>query len=259
MPPSLFGSGNILVNGRKTILKSQGIEQGQAADSEGLSPVLFLVGFGDDVGYGAGHPGVASNLFCRLFQSVANNAGRRGYPVDALQIHCQGKQMIAQLLHRPTAVAAVRKDCAPGAMEPPFQILGGFQSGGKVIGGLEPFRVTDADIGQGPGVGPQAAIQLFGKETFRPDPLALQDDRIAGFQINPYIRSAQAAAPLGPGGDAALLQGFRQQGVDRFLADDFGGLGFGSGLHHRFPRVGSEVQYSKERGVMPVAGGHKRL
>ena len=148
---------------------------------------------------------------------------------------------------------AVGEQAAPGTVEIPLQVDSGFQGGAQVVDGLEPFRVKDADGGERFGVLGQAVFKLFLEEAAGRFPLTFQDDGIAGFQFDSDIRGAKAAAPFGPGGDAVSAQHFGQQGIDRFLADGFGGRPLGMRLHHHFPGTGLGFQYSKEQGVMPVA------
>ena len=192
----------------EALLKCHCVEQHQAADAEGGAAVGFPVGFGDDVGDGAGDAGVGGDGLRRPFHGVADDAGRRHYPVDALQFQGQGAQLVGQIGYGTTAGIGLRVGRPAGAVRPPLQVIGGGQFGAQVVRRFQAGGIEDAHQRQLVGEVLPAVVQLGCQQAGGVIPLAFQQDGIAGFERYLDVGGAPASAAFRAGRQAIFPQQF---------------------------------------------------
>ena len=140
----LADRGNLGTDCGKALLESQGVEQHQATDPQGRGSVLFLVGPGDEIGYAVRDAGMARYLSRRLLEREPNDLGRGGHAVRSLQFERERVQLVGKPLRGPGSEAARRHFHAARAVNPPFEIRGGFEGGKNVVLAPQPHGIQNA-------------------------------------------------------------------------------------------------------------------
>ena len=197
------------------------VEKHQAPDAPGCGSVLFLVGTGYDIG---DEPGLESraclgDLLGRLLYCVADHPGCRHNLVGSLQFQRKGTQIICQLRNRSGTHAAIRLlSVHENRAATIWMSFATSKRGLDVRQVAKTFRVEDSYKSERFGECSEPLIELVLKRTCRAFPLALQQHRVAGPELDPNVGNARPAATLRPGRCSIPAKHLRQRYVDTLLA-----------------------------------------
>ena len=137
--------GNVVVRGGEAVLEGEGVEEDEAADTQGGGAVFFLVGLGDDVGDATGQAGVLGDRASGLFEGVTHHSGGGGDTIDVFEVQGEGAEFIGEFADGALPDGRLGPGRATGAVQPPLEV-GGFKPGPGVFGVPELFGIENAEV-----------------------------------------------------------------------------------------------------------------
>ena len=221
IPPGFGDARHVVVRCGEPEVESQGVEHYQATDAQGFGAISFPVGLRDNVPDAAGGSRVGGEFYRRLLDGMLDDGGGRDHAVGAFQFQRQHAQVVGDVSWRTETRAQFRSRFTPGTVEPPFKVAGVLKSLASIFQVFQPFGVEDADDAQRIGKLPQSSVQLAFQLADGIIPLAFQQHSVAGLQRDANVGSRVAVAAFGASSDALVAEQLGEEGVDRFLTDDF--------------------------------------
>ena len=197
--------GDVVAHEREPAVERKRVEQHQAADSLARFAFLFVGRFGDDFGDESGDAGVGVEAADGLGERVADFERGGVDAVGTLDLEREQAQLGGQRLHLAFAQDRIVVDLGAGAVQVPLEIAEPAEHVADVVFDFEVVGVEHAEASDGVGEVVHALGELAVQLGAAALPLALDQDQLAGGQLEAEVGCVAVAAALGAGGGCRAL------------------------------------------------------